>query len=62
VWQELDHKNVVPLYGVVFDFGQVISMIMPEVGNTNLTRYLCQTEELSLSERFLLVSLSASLH
>jgi serine/threonine protein kinase len=58
LWQELEHKNVVPVYGVVQDFGPIIAMVMPDVGDINLTRYLNQIgDELTLSTRFMLVGM-----
>ena len=56
-WQELEHKNVVPIYGIVRDCGSIVAMVMPDVGDINLTRYLNQMgDDLSPSTRFMLVS------
>jgi serine/threonine protein kinase len=40
VWQKLDHKNVIKLYGTAQGFGSYASMISPWMENGNLHSYL----------------------
>lgn len=53
VWKELQHPNIVPLFGVVSDYGPYVSMVSPWMENGNLNKFL--TEELTLATRFKLV-------
>jgi len=40
VWSKLQHPNVVPLYGVVNDFGHLPGLVLPVYKNSNLNKYL----------------------
>jgi serine/threonine protein kinase len=40
VWQKLDHKNVIKLYGITRGFGSYASMVSPWMENGNLHGYL----------------------
>ncbi|KAF4608319.1 hypothetical protein EYR40_000663 [Pleurotus pulmonarius] len=61
VWKELQHPNIVPLFGVVSDCGPYVSMVSPWMENGNLNKYL--TEELTLATRFkLLCDVATGLH
>lgn len=61
VWKELQHPNIVPLFGVVSDYGPYVSMVSPWMENGNLNKFL--TEELTLATRFkLLCDVATGLH
>lgn len=40
VWYRLDHPNVVPLFGITYDFGTSLSMVSPWLPNGTLDTYL----------------------
>ncbi|KAJ7191688.1 kinase-like protein, partial [Mycena pura] len=40
VWYRLDHPNVVPLFGITYDFGTSLSMVSPWLPNGTLDSYL----------------------
>lgn len=40
VWSKLQHPNVVPLHGVVNDFGHLPGLVLPVYKNSNLNKYL----------------------
>ncbi|KAH7922866.1 kinase-like protein [Leucogyrophana mollusca] len=56
VWQRLNHKNIVPLYGVTSEFGPFVSMVCPWLENGSLDHYLksCHAH-LTLKDRFQLL-------
>ncbi|THV01710.1 hypothetical protein K435DRAFT_775967 [Dendrothele bispora CBS 962.96] len=52
IWKQLDHPNVVPLYGTVSDFGIYPSMVCPWLENGSVTRYLEKCGDiLSMTDR-----------
>ncbi|KAL0950321.1 hypothetical protein HGRIS_010295 [Hohenbuehelia grisea] len=53
VWAHLKHPQILPLFGVVSDFGPYLSMVCPWKENGNLNRYLDGPgRDISLSDRF----------
>jgi len=58
VWHKLDHKNILPLLGITFDFGRgnPMGMVCPWVENGNLNGYLGRQNALSQADRFRIVS------
>jgi len=51
IWWRLHHRNVVPLLGVVSDFGHLPSMVIPWFSNGSLSIYLKLHPTLDASER-----------
>jgi len=51
IWCKLDHRNVVPLLGVVSDFGHLLSMVSPWLSNGSLHKYLADHHMLHASNR-----------
>ncbi|KAG1805810.1 kinase-like domain-containing protein [Suillus subaureus] len=64
VWSRIRHDNIVPLYGTVSGFGQLIALVCPWYDNGSLSSYLeSHGENLSIINRFQLLSdVSAGLH
>lgn len=57
MWRQLHHPHVLPLCGVVSDFGPVISMVCPWAENGSVTRYLERCGDiLSVQDRLRIVS------
>ncbi|KAG9219642.1 hypothetical protein CCMSSC00406_0006036 [Pleurotus cornucopiae] len=40
IWKELEHKNILPLLGIVRGFGPYVSMVCPWMAKGSLTQYL----------------------
>ncbi|KAF9241880.1 kinase-like domain-containing protein, partial [Melanogaster broomeanus] len=63
VWEQLDHENILPLWGVASGFGPMLAMVCPWAENGTLTSYLDRHQSLPLSDRFsLLCDIAAGLH
>ncbi|KIJ57939.1 hypothetical protein HYDPIDRAFT_120156 [Hydnomerulius pinastri MD-312] len=56
VWSRLEHENVLPLYGVTFDFGNFPAMVCPWVHDGALSGYLERHHELTSRDRIQLLS------
>ncbi|KIJ66995.1 hypothetical protein HYDPIDRAFT_85639, partial [Hydnomerulius pinastri MD-312] len=57
IWHQLDHKNILPLYGLVNGFGFYPAMICPWAANGALSDYLERRHQtLSMEDKFRLVS------
>ncbi|KAL0946368.1 hypothetical protein HGRIS_012599 [Hohenbuehelia grisea] len=52
VWQRLEHRNIVPLLGIVSDFGPYTSMVCPWMEQGNLIKYLEGDALLTLQTKF----------
>ncbi|KAF9235487.1 kinase-like domain-containing protein [Melanogaster broomeanus] len=46
VWEQLDHENILPLWGVVSGFGPMLAMVSPWAENGTLTSYLHRHQRL----------------
>ncbi|KAF9234119.1 kinase-like domain-containing protein, partial [Melanogaster broomeanus] len=58
VWADLDHINVLPLFGISTDFGQLPAMVCPWLENGPLTSYLERVNEfLTTGNRLALVGI-----
>ncbi|KAG2144100.1 kinase-like domain-containing protein [Suillus bovinus] len=56
LWLELEHENIVPLWGVADDFGSLPALISPWLENGALTGYIQREHErLSYNKKFALV-------
>ncbi|KAG1808532.1 kinase-like domain-containing protein [Suillus variegatus] len=56
LWLKLEHKNIVPLWGVADGFGSLPSLVSPWLENGALTGYLRRVHErLSYNEKFALL-------
>ncbi|KAG1818290.1 hypothetical protein EV424DRAFT_983733 [Suillus variegatus] len=56
LWFKLEHKNIVPLWGVADGFGSLPALVAPWLENGALTGYLRREHErLSYNEKFALV-------
>ncbi|KAL0570232.1 hypothetical protein V5O48_011740 [Marasmius crinis-equi] len=56
VWKNLDHRNLVGLYGTVSDFGPYESMVCPWLENGTVTRYMERCGDiLSMTDRLQLL-------
>jgi serine/threonine protein kinase len=56
LWLELEHKNIVPLWGVADGFGSLPALVSPWLENGALTGYLQRKHEvLSYNQKFALV-------
>lgn len=56
IWLELEHENIVPLWGVAYGFGSLPALISPWLKNGALTKYLEREHAiLSYSRRFSLL-------
>ncbi|KAF8556489.1 kinase-like protein [Imleria badia] len=63
VWKRLEHPNILPLYGVVFDFSALPSLVCPWMPNGTLTAYLSsQQDEQDEHEKWSLVSHAPRFH
>ncbi|KAJ8697496.1 hypothetical protein PTI98_004299 [Pleurotus ostreatus] len=61
IWKELEHKNILPLLGVVRGFGPYVSMVCPWMAKGSLTQYLGrQGSELSHQRRLQIIREVAS--
>ncbi|KIM82292.1 hypothetical protein PILCRDRAFT_820676 [Piloderma croceum F 1598] len=61
IWQRLDHVNILPLYGIISDFGPYsTAMVCPWEDNGTLTKYLESESNISIMERFRILSEVAS--
>jgi hypothetical protein len=57
-WLNLDHINVLPLFGTTMNFGQFPAMVCPWLENGSLTSYLERPDgNLTISERLSLVGI-----
>jgi len=57
VWRQLDHKNIVPLYGTAYGFGFYPAMVCPWASKGSLNQYLHQCHGMLLrAEKFQVVS------
>ncbi|KAF7980407.1 hypothetical protein HWV62_38220 [Athelia sp. TMB] len=53
VWQRLEHRNILPLYGITRDFGPYPSMVCPWLEQGDLNKYLARNhDDLTLLHRF----------
>ncbi|KAF9244248.1 kinase-like domain-containing protein [Melanogaster broomeanus] len=58
VWVDLDHDNVLPLFGISMGFGQFPAMICPWLENGPLTSFLeHRHESLTMGERLTLIGI-----
>ncbi len=56
MWKKLDHPNILPLLGVVSDFGRYDAMICPWLDNGSVTKYMERCGDLlSMTDRLQLV-------
>jgi hypothetical protein len=56
LWLKLEHKNIVPLWGVADGFGSLPALVSPWLENGALTGYLqLKHKTLSYNEKFALV-------
>ncbi|KAF8839145.1 kinase-like protein [Paxillus ammoniavirescens] len=56
-WLNLDHNNVVPLFGTTMNFGRFPAMVCPWLENGSLTSYLARSDSsLTTTERLSLVN------
>ncbi|KAF8836692.1 kinase-like protein [Paxillus ammoniavirescens] len=56
-WLNLDHNNVIPLFGITSGFGRLPAMVFPWLENGSLTSYLERPDNnLTTAERLSLVS------
>ena len=64
VWQKLDHENILPLFGITYDFGRdnPMGMVCPWIENGNLNGYLERRADLALCDRFRIVSSEQHFH
>ncbi|KAG0696496.1 kinase-like domain-containing protein [Suillus ampliporus] len=63
-FSELEHENILPLYGIVMDFGPTVSIVHPWKENGTLSTYLsCKHTTLTVLDRFkLLENIVSGLH
>ncbi|KAG1828265.1 kinase-like domain-containing protein [Suillus variegatus] len=63
-WAKLEHENILPLYGVVMDFGPIVSVVHPWKENGTLSTYLsCKHATLTVQDKFkLLENIVSGLH
>ena len=60
VWSKLKHPNILPLLGTIRDprmHPVIPAMVCPWVENGALTTYLGKTDNLTIAERIVLVSI-----
>ncbi|KAK0213720.1 TKL/TKL-ccin protein kinase [Armillaria fumosa] len=56
MWKKLDHPNILPLLGVVSDFGRYDAMICPWLDNGSVTKYMERCGDLlSMTDRLQLL-------
>ena len=56
VWVGLQHRNVLPLYGITDGFGPFLAFVCPWADNGTLSEYLEKFEtQLDLMKRMILV-------
>jgi serine/threonine protein kinase len=60
VWARLQHEHILPLLGLVRDFGSVPGLVLPWMHNGNLLSFLQRNSALTRYERFRLVSILRS--
>ncbi|KAG1726825.1 kinase-like domain-containing protein [Suillus lakei] len=63
-WAKLEHENILPLYGIVMDFGPIVSVVHPWKENGTLSTYLsCKHATLTVQDKFkLLENIVSGLH
>ncbi|KAG1787361.1 kinase-like domain-containing protein [Suillus plorans] len=63
-WAKLEHENILPLYGVIMDFGPIVSVVHPWKENGTLSSYLsCKHATLTVQDKFkLLENIVSGLH
>lgn len=63
-WAKLEHENILPLYGIVMDFGPIVSIVHPWKENGTLSTYLsCNHATLTVQDKFkLLENIVSGLH
>lgn len=63
-WAKLEHENILPLYGIVMDFGPIVSIVHPWQDNGTLSTYLsCKHGTLTVQDKFkLLENIVSGLH
>ncbi|KAJ8597246.1 kinase-like protein [Rhizopogon salebrosus TDB-379] len=63
-WTKLEHDNILPLCGIVMDFGPIVSIVHPWKENGTLSTYLASTHtSLIIHDRFkLLQDIVSGLH
>lgn len=63
-WAKLEHENILPLYGIVMDFGPIVSIVHPWKENGTLSTYLsCKHATLTVQDKFkLLENIVSGLH
>lgn len=61
MWVDLDHPNVLRLFGTTMNFGRFPAMVCPWAENGSLTSYLERLHDtLTRSERLVLVWVSSN--
>ncbi|KAG1737433.1 kinase-like domain-containing protein [Suillus lakei] len=56
LWLKLEHKNIVPLWGVADGFGSLAALVSPWLENGALTGYIhCEHRMLSYNKKFALL-------
>ncbi|KAF9022811.1 kinase-like protein [Hymenopellis radicata] len=56
VWKKMDHPHILPLYGIVSDFGRYDSMVCPWFENGSVTKYMERRGDLlSMTDRLQLL-------
>ncbi|KAG2129610.1 kinase-like domain-containing protein [Suillus clintonianus] len=62
-WAKLEHENIIPLYGIVMDFGPTVSIVHPWKENGTLSTYLSCKPALTVQDKFkLLENIVSGLH
>lgn len=63
-WAKLEHENILPLYGIVMDFGPIVSIVHPWKENGTLSTYLSRKHAtLTVQDKFkLLENIVSGLH
>lgn len=63
-WAKLEHENILPLYGIVMDFGPIVSIVHPWQDNGTLSTYLSRKyATLTVQDKFkLLENIVSGLH
>ncbi|KIJ68023.1 hypothetical protein HYDPIDRAFT_165760 [Hydnomerulius pinastri MD-312] len=63
IWARLRHENIIPFYGVAFDFGPFPAFVCPWAANGTLNQYLTEHVSLGLVDRLnLLCDVASGLH
>ncbi|KAF8835294.1 kinase-like protein [Paxillus ammoniavirescens] len=51
VWAQLSHKNILPLYGVTYEFGQLPSLVSSWTSNGSLEQFLGANDHLPMPQK-----------